>query len=245
MGGTSGSKRSSFTIQYTVAALSPRLLEILQYREPTPEPTLNDDRRTGSRTSGQRVTGGIMQRFGVVGQVQEGHSPSSPSRSDSVSTTADESWHTTETTFQGQTSSDPSPKPINSAWNPSESKVTILKTLVRPGDSSPTIVGGSENQCPAPADSGINRRTSNVRYSRGDGDMRKVGETRKSRPQPVPQGQQPGAYDHDSPAFPSLKIDRDPAVLNLNPLGIEPTSTQSSSIRRKGECTIPMIMSCD
>ena len=223
--GTPGSVGSDPTILQTDAALSPRLLEILHYREShkrtlsdtTPS---NDGRRTAASNLPERPTsapvywesrqhgvGGIMQRLSVVDPVQDGPSPSSAPGSDSVSTAVDESWRTAESTFQDPTDSNNSPKPIDNTWNPPESKVTIPKIsaqtdgFAHPGGSSSTIVDGPEYQ----VDLGTNRRANDVRSGRGigdvrngrgDNDARKVGDVKK----PVPLRRQVRKSSHLSGA---------------------------------------------
>lgn len=213
--GTPGSVGLSPTIPQTDAALSPRLLEILQYHEShkrtlSDTTPLNNDRRTATGSLPERPTsapvywvskeqrdGGIMQRLGAVDQVQEGPTPSSASGS--------------------------------------------VGTAHSDGSTS-TIADGSEYMVDFGTDHWVNDVKSSpgvddARNGRGNNDARKVGDAKK----PGPLGQQPGrpqrlagAYNH----FPkrSLNTHRDPAVLD-KPLGVERIPSRSSSMRR-GERTI-------
>ena len=227
-----GSVEPSPTTPHTEAALSPRLLEILQYHESTRKRTLNDNRTTTtssllenqtnapvSWTSKQRAIDGIMQRFSGGGQVQRVPSPSPPLRSESVNTIGDESWHTTETTFQDQT------KP-----NPPGSEVAIPKAPVQTAGSSPTTIGGSENKFSTPTNLEISYRVSGTRDSRGDGDGRKSHDFGKPGPR------------HISPL---RRPHSDSAAPNLKPLGTSPTERRSLSVRGKGERAILAIVPCD
>lgn len=269
------------TSPQTEAALSPRLLEILRYRESTRERTpsnatiLSDDGRTAAsspsdrstippayQTSGQHVTGGIMQQFGPVDPVQRGPSTSPSRGSTSASTIGGELWYLTETTLQDRTGPGNGPNHMDGTRGPPESKVTIPKILVHTdgivpsNDSSFTIVNGSEYQRQVPADVGTGRLVDDVnsrevgdaRNGRGDGDTRKSNDA--SKPGSQQPGQQPSrpprlarTYSHDLPAFSLPKADRDPAILDFRPLGIEQTPSRNSSVRKKGEHMVPMTMS--
>ena len=227
------------------------------------------------QTPGQQLTDGIMERFGPVGQVRQGSSPSPFPDSATASTTGSESWHQTETTLHDRTSSDHRPKSVDGTRDPPESRLPIPKIFVQTDPSAPsngssfTIVDIPEYQRPIPVDLGTSRRagdtnhrgvgdarngrgTSSSRNNRGDGDTKKPNDARKrGSQQPGQQGQQPGrpprlarTSSRDPPAFSSEKTDRGPAALNLSPLGIEPTPSRSSSIRRKGEQATLMDIFC-
>ena len=249
---TSGTARpvgTEPTVPQTEAALSPKLLDILQYHESTRERTpsnatiLSDDRRTTSglsegpastpvyQTSGQHMTGGIMQRFGPVDKVRQGPSPSPPSGSTSASITGSESWHPTETTLRDQTNPDRGSKPVDGTRGSPESRLPVPEIMVQAdssvasNNSAFTIVDDSEHHHPTTADSGTNRGIGDARNSRGPsnsrsnrvgGDTRRPGGTRKLGSQQLGHhGEQPGglprlvrAYRHDPPVLPSRKLTR-------------------------------------
>ena len=201
------------TVPQTETALSPKLLDILQYRESTRERTpsnatiTSDDRRTtvglsegptsasAHQTSKQQTTGRIMQRSGPVDKIQQGPSLSPPSGSAPASTTGNEPWHPTETTFRDRTNLDHGLKPVDTAWNSPEAKLPILRMLVRPDGSVSsnssilTIVDGSENHSVS-VDSVINRGVGGTsssrgsvssRNNRGDSDRRKSNKAKTPR----------------------------------------------------------------
>ena len=171
------------TIPQTEAALSPRLLEILQYRESTRERTpsnvtiLTNDRKTAAgglserptsapayQTPKQHLTDGIMERFGPVDQVRRGPSPSPFSDSTTASTTGSESLHQTERTLHDLTSLDHGTKFVDGTWNQPESRLQIPKILVQTDPSAPsngssfTIVDSPEYRPPIQSDLGTSRR---------------------------------------------------------------------------------------
>jgi hypothetical protein len=178
--GAQGLAGSGPTTPQTDAALSPRLLDILQCHEPTHKRTLsdatplNDSRRTvvgslperpastvGYQTPGQYPTNGIMQQ---LDRGQNGQSIPSPTRSD---TTESDVWHTAPTT-QHQGNLNQVSKPVDSARNSPGSTLAIPKTSVRMDGSIPsntssfTAVDGSEHQNHTSADVGTSRRAHDV-----------------------------------------------------------------------------------
>ena len=193
-----------------------------------------------------------MHRFGRGGQVQNGPPPPSPPRSDSVDTTARESWHTTETTFQDRANSDHGTEPVDSTWNSLDPDVTIRKPLAQTGVLSFPVVDSPEHRL-TPTGVWTNDGTSSARSSRGDGNMINIGGAGKPGPQqPGQQRQQPRrtrrlsrTRDRDPQPRSSLKIERGLAILGPQPSGIESTPSRSSSIKRKGEGTILMVVACD
>ena len=214
---------SGLPIPETQAALSPKLLEILQYRESAHKRTLSD------KTPRPHAIDGITQRLGAPDQVRQGPSPKNhPPVSALLTPLKDELWDPTESTFQDQPNSNRSPRLTDGTWNPSESKTTIPEILVHTDDTVPsngssfTIVDGSEYHRPL-ADSGINRDS---------------GEARPRR-----QGQPPGgpqylarACDRDPLTVSLLMSCGDSAIPDLRPS--ERAPSRSSSLKRKREHAI-------
>lgn len=149
-----------------------------------------------------------------MGQVPQGPPPSSPSNS--VSTSGNDSWHTTESTLQELPRSNPSPKLVDGTGNTPESKGGIPIISVHGDDYAPsedsslTIVDGSESQRHLPAnfgaprgagsagnsrgvdDAGNGRGVHDPRGNRGENDVRKVSGSNQPGPQQSePRGQQP------------------------------------------------------
>jgi len=209
-----------------------------------------------------------MERFGQVDQVRQGPPPPLPD-SITASTTGSESWHQTEATLHDRTNpGDHGPKSVDGTWGPPQPSLSVPRIFVQKDPSSPsnrssfTIIDGPENQRPIPADLETSRRAgdtnnrevgdarnghgfSGSRNNRGDGDIRGSNDAKKRGSQQP--GQQPGRplrlarmYSHDPPAFSSEETDRDPAVPNLSPPGIEPTMSRTSSLGKKGEHAIFM-----
>ena len=226
---TPRSAESDPTIQQTEAALSPKLLKILQYRESTQKSA------PVFRTPGQRA---IMQRLKAVGEVLQGSSLSSPSSSNTVSTTGNDSWHT----------ADPG--------------VTIPQILVQ--EDEPTLSNGSGSSFTAVDISECQRATSagsetnhmvsmmnspralDSRSNRRDNDTKEVRNTTKPETQQRgPLGQKPGrplprgrAHYRSLLAFPPMGADLDTTTQAMKSLEIEPTPSRQSSSKRKGECAI-------
>ena len=184
------------TIPRTEAALSPRLLEILQYRESMRERTpsnatiLTNDRRTAAsghserptsapayQTPKQHLIDGIMERFGPLDQVRQGPSPPPFPDSTTASAAGSEPRHPSEMTLHNRTNPGHGPKSVDGTLGPSESRLAIPKILVQADPSAAsnrssfTIVDGPENQRPIPPDLGTNRRASDT-DDRGTGDAR-------------------------------------------------------------------------
>jgi hypothetical protein len=283
---TSGSTGSGPAIPQTEAALSPRLLAILQYRDPTHKRTQSnttiqgDDKRTvvgsvperpvstvGSRTPGQYPADGIVQRLGVPDQGRNRQLIPPPARSETLDTVGS----ATPTVTHRQEDLNHVPRLAASESDPAESTAAVPTILVQPEPSqgsSFTMIGGSEHRNPAPADMGTSRRgsggkdtrgaedvrgdrgvyTSGSRGHRGGRDTKEVSDVKKPGSQQFgPPGRPPRlarTCDYDPPAFPSVKTDHDPAMLDFKPLGVAPTSSRTSSIRsirsmrRKGERAI-------
>ena len=184
--GVRGLVGSAPTTPQTDAALSPRLLEILQYREPTHKralsnTTLNDDRRTavgdlperpastvGDQTSRQHAADGIIQRLGVAGQGRNG--PPVPTRSETLETIDTDVYWSTAPTILHQENVSQVPSPGGSTSSKPESAAIIPKIRVHAGNSlrseasSFTVVDSSE---PTPTDTRINRRARDATNSRG------------------------------------------------------------------------------
>lgn len=185
--GTRGLVGPALTTPQTDAALSPRLLEILQYREPTHKRTLsnttplNDDRRTaisdlperpastaGDQTPKQHAADGIMQRLGVAGQGRNG--PPVPTRSETLDTIDTDVFWSTAPTILHQENVSQAPSPGGSTSSKPELAAIIPKIRVHAGNSlhseasSFTIVDSSE---PTPTDTRINRRTRDATNNRG------------------------------------------------------------------------------
>lgn len=202
------------------------------------------------RTSGRHGADGIMQRLGVVDQVREGPSLSSASASNSVSTIGNESWHTTETTFQDPTNSNHSSEPADNRSDLPESRVAVPRISVQTDDSVPSdgpsfaVINSSEYQHPTPADLGTSRGASNMGSSSRVDDAR-IGRRIHDAKKPGPLGQQPSrhsrparAHDHSPQPFPPLNAGRDPAAPDPKPRGEEPNPSRNSSLGRKGEPTV-------
>ena len=281
---TSGSIGSGPAIPQTEAALSPRLLAILQYREPTHKRTQSnttiqgEDKRTvvgsvperpvsavGSRTPGQHPAEGIVQRLGVPDQGRSGQPIPPPARSE----TLDTAGSATPTVTHHRGGLNHVPGLVNSEWDPVESTTVVPTILVQPEPSqgsSFTMIGGSEYRHSTSADMGTSRRGSSGKDTRGSEDMRSDRgvyssgsrghrggrDTKEVSDVKKPGSQQFGVpgrpsrptrtCHYDPPAFPSVKADRDPAMLDLKPLAVASTPSRASSIRsmrRKGECAIP------
>jgi len=279
------------TTPQTDAALSPRLLEILQYREQTHKRTLSDttplnvDRRTvagslperpastvGYQTPRQHTAGGIMQILDAVDEGRNSQPIPLPARSETPDTIESDVIWPTASTIPHQENLNQVPKSRKNTLDPPESTATTSSTQT--GDSIPsdtssfTIVDGSEYQrhtIPTPPDARTDRRVRDVKKSQGVDDVRRVDDTRndhgpayprsnrgeggvrevrdakKSGPQrPESPAQQTGTYGYDPPTLPSVKTDRNPAVLNIKP--VERTQTQGSGVEKKSKRTIP---TCD
>lgn len=195
--GPQGLVESSPIIPQTDVALSPRLIEILQHREPTHKRTRsdtaprNDDRWTAvnnlpekaASTTGYQITrhaaDGIMQRLGAAEQNRNGLPIPSPARSETPDALEiDAFWSTSPTILHRESLSRVS-EPGESTLNPPESPVSIPKISIQGDDSAPsdgssfTVVDSSEYQPPVRADStGISRRGRGARIIRGVDDAR-------------------------------------------------------------------------
>ena len=183
-------------IPQTDAALSPRLLEILQYHEPTHRRTLSDttplgdDRKAvvgdlterpsstvGYQSTKQQAGDGIMQRLGAVG---ESRSIPPRARSETLDTIDTDVFLPTPSPIPHHENLNHVPNPGGSTLSPHESSSNIPKISVHTADSVPgsdassfTVVDNSEYQHPMLADSTrTNRRAHDARNSRGVSDMR-------------------------------------------------------------------------
>jgi len=147
---------SGSTIPQTDAALSPRLLDILQYREPTHKRTqsdttpLNDDRTViGSvperpvgaidyQTLRHHPADGIVQRLGVADRGQNGQPFPSPARSETPDTVEIDDWQTAQSevwqtapTIPHQGNLNQVPKPADITQDPPESTVATPKRSIQ------------------------------------------------------------------------------------------------------------------
>jgi len=169
-------------------ALSPRLLDILQYCEHTHKRTLSDttplnpDRRAavgnlperpvstvGHQTPGQHSTGGIMQRFDSADQGRNDQPTPSPVRSETPDTFEDDAtWETAQANLP-QENSDRVPGsvggPLNPPPAPPRPRISVRTDLS--DTSSFTIVDGSDYHTTR-----TSRRTSDVRKSQEGGGVR-------------------------------------------------------------------------
>ena len=197
----------------TDAALSPRLLDILQYHGQTHKRTLsditplNDDRRTvvgslperpastvGYETPRQNPAGGIMQRLEVAYQGRNGKSTPSHAKSDAADTIeSDVPWRTAPTILHQENQV---LGPEESTLSPLESTAAVPRISIQADNSIPsdtsslTAVDGSEPQHPMIPDP-VDARTSNgardLRNGQGvDGvrNSRRVDDTRSNHGAP-------------------------------------------------------------
>ena len=194
--GTRGFAGPTPAIPQTDAALSPRLLEILQYHEPTHRRALSDttplgdDKKTafgdlaerpsstvGYQSTKQQTGDGIMQRLGVAG---EGRSIPPRARSETLDTIDTDVFFPTPSPIPHHENLNQVPNPGGSTLSPRESLSNIPKISVHTADSIPgsdassfTVVDNSEYQHPMLADSTrTNRRAHDSRNSRGISDVR-------------------------------------------------------------------------
>jgi len=154
--GAQGLVGSGSAIPQTDAALSPRLLDILQYRDPTHKRTQsdttppNDDRTIiGSvperpvsaidyQTLGHHPADGIVQRFGVADRGQNGQPFPSPARSETPDTVEIDDWQTAQSevwqtapTTPHQGNLNQVPKPADITQDPPESTVATPKRSIQ------------------------------------------------------------------------------------------------------------------
>ena len=183
-------------IPQTDAALSPRLLEILQYHEPTHRRTLSDttplgdDRNpvadglperpsstVGYQSTKQYAADGIIQRLGAPGQDR---SVPARARSETLDTIDTAVFFPTPSPIPHHENSNQVPNLGGSTLSPRESSANIPKISVHTVDSVPgsdassfTVVDNSEYQHAMLADSTrTNRRAHDSGNSRGAGDVR-------------------------------------------------------------------------
>ena len=175
---TQGLAGSSPTIPQTDAALSPKLLDILQYREPihrrarSDTTPLNDDRRTivdnlperpasttGHQSTRQPGVGGIMQRLDVPEHGLSVPLIPSPTRSETPDTVETEILWSASPIIRHHENMNRVPEPEESTPNPRESPTIIPRISIQMDDlatsdgSSFTVINSSEYQHSARADS--------------------------------------------------------------------------------------------
>ena len=185
--GTRGLVGSGPTILQTDAALSPRLLEILQYHEPTHKRALsdttplNDDRRTivnnlperpvstvGYQIPRQYTGNGIIQRLGAAEQGRNDPPIPFPTRPETPDAFETDMFWSASPAIPHHENPHRAPKPGESTLVPPEPPVTVPKISVPPDGPSSTVVDGSEFQHPAwVGGTGTNHRTHDTRNSRG------------------------------------------------------------------------------
>jgi len=171
-------------ILQTDAALSPRLLEILQYHEPTHKRALsdttplNDDRRTivnslpastvGYQIPRQHAGNGIIQRLGATEQGRNDPPIPFPARPETPDAFETDVFWSASPAIPHHENLNRVPKPGGSTLDPPEPLVTIPKISVPPDGPSSTVVDGSESQHPAwVGGTGTNRRVRDTRNSHG------------------------------------------------------------------------------
>ena len=256
---------SGLTIPQTDAALSPRLLEILQYREPAHKRTpsgLKDDRivvndspkrsvsTIGNQTTGQHTADGIMQRLNAVGQDQNSPPIRSPARSETPDIDGTGAfWSIPPTT----------PNPGGSTLDSPEPPATIPQISIQAANSVPsdassfTVVDSFESPHPAPAGSTrTHRGARDARNNRGADDRSRDNRETSDSDSNHGDSNVKNVGDVNSrrteprrPGPPEQRPrthNRDLAALTLQP--IEQTPSRNSSARRKGKRNIFGMRSC-
>lgn len=246
----------------TDAALSPKLLDILQYHTVNDTTQLNNDTDTsvgrfsgggpantvGHQTSSQYPTYGIEQRSGGASQGQNDPRFPQPFRSETFDTVWSDVWETAPndvwpmmSTIPPQPNLNRVPETITEARDTQESPIAIPKISIHSLNSTPNhrIVDTSDYQSFTPTEDVRTERgalSSGLEDNAGDNRARKLNGATKTGPQgPRPSGQRIDVPHKDLPVLPVAKPQRDPATLNLEP--IQRTPSRSSSMR-KGERTI-------
>ena len=213
----------------TGAGLSPKLLDILQHREPTPRPELAD---------------GTTQQSGGVDQGQNGHHFTFPLRSGTLNTIGSDSpgpspselWPAVPTFSRRQNPGQVS-EPLDISQSPPETPLVIPRISIHPLNSiqatlNSGVLDGYDVQHPTPTD---------VATGRGAQDSRNdVGENRASKPgpqRPTPSGQKLDRLHQGLSAISAEK----PKLEIVNPglVALERTPSRSSSIRKGGSATSP------
>ena len=217
------------------AGLSPKLLDILQHREPTPRPELAD---------------GTTQQSGGADQGQNGHHFTLPLRSGTLNTIGSDSpgpspsefWPAVPT-FPRQQNQGQVSEPLDISQGPPETPLVIPRISIHPLNSisatlNSGVLDGYDIQHPTPTDVGTGRGAQDSRNG--------VGENRASKPglqRPTPSGQK-----LDGPHKGLSALSTEKPKLELTSPGLIPmerTQSRGSSIGKGGSAASHMIMFCD